>query len=299
MTNRADTSSNPNSNHHSLHPRDDREALSALFDGELPGDAIRFALKRLDHDIEWRETCGRWQLIGDALRGEATVVSAPDFAAGVMRALAGERQVAGQAVAPAMGEAMKAAPARRRWIGGAALAASVAVAAVLVLRPYSTGSSPTDSPSTGTRLAAGAATPRPAPTPAGTTSTPTDTPAATTPAVVAASAATAVASLARRPERPVRTSRSTRAPVPPTTTEPDAIAAAAVTLSATGHPFHPRVDDIVTRPWPRSVLSDSAAGGVTVSFGREPTRSSSFYPFEPRLPAEAESSLPPPADPQR
>ena len=29
---------------------DDRETLNALFDGELSGDATRFALKRLDHE---------------------------------------------------------------------------------------------------------------------------------------------------------------------------------------------------------------------------------------------------------
>ena len=70
------------SNHHPLHPRDEREALSALFDGELPGDAARFALKRLDHDAGWRETCGRWQMIGDALRGETISVAPAGFAGG-------------------------------------------------------------------------------------------------------------------------------------------------------------------------------------------------------------------------
>ena len=42
------------------HPASDLEALSALFDGELGGDAARFALKRLDHDREWRQACERW-----------------------------------------------------------------------------------------------------------------------------------------------------------------------------------------------------------------------------------------------
>ena len=47
----------------------DRESLSALFDGELHGDASRFALKRLGQDAEWRQACGNWQLAGDVLRG--------------------------------------------------------------------------------------------------------------------------------------------------------------------------------------------------------------------------------------
>ena len=131
------TGSSSQSNHRALPPRDDRETLSALFDGELPGDAARFALKRLDHDAGWRESCGRWQLIGDALRGEATAAAPPHFAAGVMRALAEERQ-AGQ-VAPSSASAVSTTPVRavssRRWLGGA-LAASVAVAAVLVVRPF-------------------------------------------------------------------------------------------------------------------------------------------------------------------
>ncbi len=42
-----DGSSHYGTNHHAIHPRDDRETLSALFDGELSGDATRFALKRL------------------------------------------------------------------------------------------------------------------------------------------------------------------------------------------------------------------------------------------------------------
>ena len=38
----------------------DRETLSALFDGELEDDAARFALRRLDHDAGWRDACSRW-----------------------------------------------------------------------------------------------------------------------------------------------------------------------------------------------------------------------------------------------
>jgi hypothetical protein len=116
------SNSHSNSNHHPLHPREDREALSALFDGELPGDAIRFALRRLDHDAGWREACGRWQLIGDALRGEATFVAPPDFASGVMRMLAAEGAV-GVVTSPASAHAMAAASptaSGRRWIAGGA-----------------------------------------------------------------------------------------------------------------------------------------------------------------------------------
>ena len=60
---------------HNSHPESDREALSALFDGELVGDAARFALKRLDHDQAWRDSCERWARIGDALRGQGAASS--------------------------------------------------------------------------------------------------------------------------------------------------------------------------------------------------------------------------------
>src|SRR5688572_17625227 len=122
-------SSQYGTHHHAIHPRDDRETLNALFDGELSGDATRFALKRLDHDAGWRETCGRWQLIGDALRGEAIIVAPAGFATGVMRVLATEAHavasVASSVSSSASGFAQANAALRRRWIGGAALAASV------------------------------------------------------------------------------------------------------------------------------------------------------------------------------
>ncbi|WP_206410081.1 sigma-E factor negative regulatory protein, partial [Lysobacter enzymogenes] len=62
---------------------DERENLSALFDGELDGDAARFAFKRLGHDAQWREACGRWQLCGDVLRRRAhgAAEPTPGFAA--------------------------------------------------------------------------------------------------------------------------------------------------------------------------------------------------------------------------
>ncbi|GAB3365316.1 sigma-E factor negative regulatory protein [Lysobacter rhizosphaerae] len=292
------SNSHSNSNHHPLHPREDREALSALFDGELPGDAIRFALRRLDHDAGWREACGRWQLIGDALRGEATSVAPPDFASGVMRMLAAEGAV-GVASSPASAHAMEAASSaasRRRWIGGsAALAASMAVAAVLVVGPFSRSPSPAGD----RQVAAGVVSPpNQAPVAQSVESRAVESGAVESKLVTAAvttspapAATVAVADVPRStPRRPVRseTARST----PPTTVAPlkspsDARAAAVATTSETARPFHPPVDDIVTRPWPRAVLpADNTAGAVTVGFGTS-AATPSLYPFEPRLPPEA------------
>lgn len=139
---------NTHSNSYTPDLRDpDRENLSALFDGELPEDAARFAMRRLDHDTQWRESCGRWQLLGDVLRGQACASAPADFASRVESALAAER-----ARPPAVSDAADqdhaaTSPPTRHWsrsrIGGAALAASVAFAALLVVRPGFDDAAPT------------------------------------------------------------------------------------------------------------------------------------------------------------
>ena len=289
MTNLPDSSSN----HHPLHPRDERETLSALFDGELPGDAARFALKRLDHDADWRETCGRWQMIGDALRGEATSAAPTGFASGVMRMLDAEAAVASVASERVM--ASTATNLRRRWIGGAALAASVAMAAVLVVRPFSETSSPdrqVASAPTATQMPAPSAVTVPAPTSA-------NTPSPTLIAAAEAPVATASHRAARSPRTATRVVRRQAAPVRNEADEATTVVASATPAPVTtGRPFHPPVDDIVTRPWPRSVLSSENAGALTVGFGSTSSTSpSSLYPFEPRLP-ESQAARPA-AEPQR
>ncbi|KQY51242.1 sigma-E factor negative regulatory protein [Lysobacter sp. Root494] len=295
MTNRSD---NPNSasNQHPLHPRDGRETLSALFDGELPGDAARFALKRLDHDAEWRETCGRWQMIGDALRGEATSVAPAGFAGGVMRMLDAEAAAVAAAHAGRMEASATAASSRRRWIGGAALAASVAMAAVLVVRPFSETSAPdrqvASAPAT-TQAPAASIESAPPPLPASA-----DGPSTTSIATADVPATTASHRVTRRASRSA--ARMARGPAAQARNEAvEAVAAAAPAPVTTGRPFHPQVDDIVTRPWPRPVLSGDAAGTLTVGFGSTSSNTpSSLYPFEPRLP-ESQSIRPSATEPQR
>jgi negative regulator of sigma E activity len=290
MTNRPDSSSN----HRPLHPRDERETLSALFDGELASDAARFALKRLDHDAEWRETCGRWQMIGDALRGEATSAAPTGFASGVMRMLDAEAQAAVASAASERVMASTTTNSRRRWIGGAALAASVAMAAVLVVRPFSETSAPDRqvvSAPTATEVPAPAAVSAPAPASA-------DDPSPNSIAAAEAPAAAANHRVARSP-RAARGERRQAAPVRNEANEAATVVAIATSAAVNnGRPFHPPVDDIVTRPWPRSVLSGDSAGALTVGFGSTSSTSpSSLYPFEPRLPESPPAR--PVAEPQR
>jgi len=198
---------------------------------------------------------------------------------------------AGVVTSPASAHAMEAASSavsRRRWIGGgAALAASVAVAAVLVVGPFSRSPS-----SAGDRqVAAGVVSlPKQAPVAQSVESgaVKSGIAAAAVTTSPAPAATVAVTDVPRStPRRPIRseTARSTPAAVQ----SPSGARATAVatTASETARPFHPPVDDIVTRPWPRAVLpADNTAGAVTVGFGTS-AATPSLYPFEPRLPPDA------------
>jgi len=284
----------------------DREILSALFDGELQGDAARFALKRMDHDAQWRETCGRWQLAGDVLRGHATTAAPHGFAARVGRAIALAEQA--PVVAPVAMNAAEPRQAmtasRRPWIGGAALAASVAVVAMLVARPFSQEPASTSTPVSQVAT-------RDAPEPASPSQAPSPAPPATQAAVSAGGLAATSIAVAEVPRRAIerRSSRSQGQRAALRRQSPAAglaasnsatltVASAAIEPAAADatirNPFHPRTDEIATRPWPRAVLPNApAAGALTANYGS--ASSPSFYPFEPRLPMN-EAAPPPSGD---
>lgn len=264
------------------------ETLSALFDGELQGDAARFAMKRLGHDLQWRQAFGNWQLLGDALRGQASSVAPSGFAARVAVAVSAE-PVAVAAPSGAPAAAISAAPAvsvtRRKWIGGAALAASVAMVAMFVARPFSQDSA----------TMPGAATPAPtelatAPTlpPAPATSALPDT------AIQMSAAALAVAEVPRRAGERRSRGQSQRAALRAPKRQMAAPAIAGVATAAavaepaqhsSANPFRPQPAEAVSRPWPRAVLPASpATGAFAASYGSSTASSPSFYPFEPRFP---------------
>src|SRR5699024_1538244 len=105
-----------------------RQQLSAMLDGELSPDQARFMLRRLQHDAELAHCWERWQVGGDVLRGQRNALLPADFAQKVSAAIAGDAQASHQVAARAGG------PRLLRGGGGAALAASVAMAALLVGR---------------------------------------------------------------------------------------------------------------------------------------------------------------------
>ncbi len=274
----------------------DREALSALFDGELVGDVARFALKRLDHDQNWRNTCDRWQRIGDALRAQSAALPL-SFPERVRDALRDEAAVA-------------AVPARRaagggiRW-GSVGMAASAAlVAFVLARMPFGSDAAHEASPA---QVAAHLQQPAPAQSP----STPD-------PGLQQASAAVAIAAVARPlSERVAQRSRNVErgraatdrvvstavgahsgvsnsaaqitgeAPQPATAIATNLVAdvpelpASAALHAGTLHTGLMQSESLQVepaRPWPRAVLPRLNGGGtLSADYAAGP----SFYPFSP------------------
>ena len=104
-----------------------RQQLSAMLDGELSPDQARFMLRRLQHDDGLAGCWERWQVCGDVLRGQHGALLPADFAHKVSAAIAND-------AAPVETRARRPGPRLLRWGGGAALAASVAMAALLVGR---------------------------------------------------------------------------------------------------------------------------------------------------------------------
>ena len=100
------------------------ENLSAAMDGELSREELRFLLRRLDHDASLQQTWARYHVAGEGLRRQLPLVASAGFASRVMIAIEGE-QVVGKAP-------------KRDWLRlslGGAIAASVAVAALMVSQP--------------------------------------------------------------------------------------------------------------------------------------------------------------------
>ncbi|MDV0440651.1 sigma-E factor negative regulatory protein [Xanthomonas sacchari] len=290
-----------------------RQQLSALIDGELPADEARFVLRRLQHDEELSGCHERWQLCGDILRGRVSVPAPSDFSARVRQAVAAEAQQAARA------DAASAAGKRRnwRWGGSAALAASVAVLALFVTQRL-----PQTPEALPPAQVADATAPTPAPA-AATPQVPTPAPAPADPqgdlaAAVAAAPAMAIAANRRqeaaaaarrettRSEQAVRTRNApaerayaAAAPARPqakASAQPPFVApVAAPTMVAQrandpfGHPAAP----LQARPWPRSTLPAADGGEFTASFPRSGADPAAFYPFEPRLPADAATNPPP------
>jgi sigma-E factor negative regulatory protein RseA len=104
-----------------------REDLSALMDGELAAEPTRFLLRRLDHDPELASTWTRWHMIRACLASDSSQMSV---------AKTGD-DLAARVAAVLQTEAGPQARQRHwtRYVGGGAIAASVAVAALMLNTP--------------------------------------------------------------------------------------------------------------------------------------------------------------------
>jgi negative regulator of sigma E activity len=257
-------------------------------DGDLPPDQARFLLRRMEHDTELTGCWERWQLCGDALRGQAQAPAPAGFADRISAAIAAE---------PLSSAASPALPRIRsnlaKW-GGGALAASVAVIALFMVRQQV----PDEAPSQAAPALANQS-------PAAASSTVSPEPALQTAAAVTA-ASVAVASVPRRQSdarrSATRNQQTARNAAAVRNAQPDrAVASAALpvinTLArapvSTGanagdarDPFsNLQINAPAARPWPRAVLPQYSSGSGAFNADYSTDRAAqTFYPFEPRLP---------------
>jgi negative regulator of sigma E activity len=287
---------------HTAQTRDfHREQLSAMIDDALSADESRFLLRRMEHDDELADCWQRWQFYGDAMRGGAGRALPADFAQRVGRAIADD-------IAAAEAAPIRVARGGRLlyWGGGAALAASVALAALFGTR--------LDAPVAGDLQVAGVSSPA-APSlpvvPSPQLPTPVPAPGVDIGTAGAAAAATLVAAAAateqRRDIKPrimaasralsERTELAARtAPAPRAATRArrderplQAIGTApAQTYAAADVPrTAPSMSVSPAKSWPRALVPGaSQSDEVVVTYPIETTRRSPFQPdFVPLIDA--------------
>ncbi|HWS78595.1 MAG TPA: sigma-E factor negative regulatory protein [Thermomonas sp.] len=260
-----------------------REQLSALMDGALPADQTRFLLRRLQHDAPLAECWERWRLTGEVMRGLAPAQRLPaDFATRVGASLRGDAPVAAVA-------RNTRTPGWLRWGGGAGMvAASLVVVALMARQPVA--ETPQPPAVVQVASAAGASS--------GTPATPAPVPGAQQPLDVAGAAqtlaaASVVAVAASRPSR----NRDDARIAAPARLQPVAVPVQAVNdraIAAIESPTTMPQPDIVTRPWPRSVLPQYASGALAVGFGGHAQGATAYNPFQAQA---ALGNLPPLAKP--
>ncbi len=104
------------------------EQLSALVDGELARDQVRFLLRGVDTQSDLARRWSSYHVISATLRHEYVALALPgDFADCIIGRLQTERGALAGTTARRLGAL--------RWVGGGAIAAAVAVVALVVSRP--------------------------------------------------------------------------------------------------------------------------------------------------------------------
>lgn len=268
------------------------QQLSALMDGDLPPDQARFLLRRMQHDSELTGCWERWQLCGDALRGQAQAPAPAGFADRISAAIAAE-----PAPSASNANSSRVRSNLAKW-GGGALAASVAAIALFMVRQQV----PDEAPSQAAPAVASQS-------PVTDSSAPSPEPALQTAATVTA-ASVAVASVPRRQNdarrSATRNQQAARNAAAVRNTQPDrAVASAALPVINTlarapagaGDPrdsfSNVQINTPTARPWPRAVLPQYSSGSGAFNADYSTDRAAqTFYPFEPRLPVSPPVALP-------
>jgi sigma-E factor negative regulatory protein RseA len=109
-----------------------KEQISALLDGELPADQLGLLVRRMERDEGLRRTFGRYALVGETLRAPNGPLASAGFACRVISALDGDPekpQSAGRTTGSSAGSR------RMRWLVGTGVAASVLMAAAMIMNP--------------------------------------------------------------------------------------------------------------------------------------------------------------------
>jgi sigma-E factor negative regulatory protein RseA len=106
--------------------------LSAMFDDELPAAECELLARRLSRDEDLKARWGRYAAIGATIRAEGGVRLNSGLASRINTVISAEPVVV--AAKPIGGRARRATPSWWRPVGGMALAAGVAAAAIVYLR---------------------------------------------------------------------------------------------------------------------------------------------------------------------
>ncbi|MGB0134739.1 sigma-E factor negative regulatory protein [Dokdonella sp.] len=121
-----------------------REQLSALMDGELSGEETRFLMRRLAHDQSLVSCWSNFHVARQAMRRQEIVLVRSNFADSVLARIDTEVQ-----------PEVRRTGTLLRWASGGAIAASVAVAALVLSGPQDgTGIAPVEQTVSATNLAA-------------------------------------------------------------------------------------------------------------------------------------------------
>ena len=300
-----------------------RQQLSAMLDGELSPDQARFMLRRLQHDTGLADCWERWQVCGDVLSGQGNALLPADFSQKVSAAIADDGAQVPEALPRAGG------PRLLRWGGGAALAASVAMAALLVGRQA--GIEPDQAPlPVFPELATSGESAGASQAPAAIDPDTESPPAADTAAVLAGTVLAAAEAPRRIAERrgrgqaqgavtaetrqPVAVAAAEPAPASSRTTEIDAaVPTPSAPEEATAlfadlpparagigaDPFQALPMTVASRPWPRAATAP--ASGYTVGLGNATAATAPAWPVQSGPPRQAVAELfglPPEAGPR-